>query len=174
MFRRCLKPTEAEDILCWFETGAPWRHKKTDFYEQQEFSCWDSEDHEAKRLTSDGLLKGLRDDLGALFGLRFGPDVSVVVHKLISGHRIGIHNDYLTGQETHRFVMQLNRGLTEADGGFFMLFNSSDPSDIHQILRPTSLSGLAFEISPTSYHAISQLHGNTARYSVVYSFFLAP
>ena len=66
--------------------------------------------------------------------------------------------------------LQLNRGLSDADGGFFMLFSSSDPADVHKVIRPASLSALAFEISPTSYHAISQMHGNV-RYSVVFSFY---
>lgn len=169
-FRHCLEQPHAEDIMRWFEGEAPWRHAETDFYEQYEFSCWNSAHPVAAALTGDQLLGGLRDDMSALFGVNFRPDTSVVAHRLMPGHRIGIHNDYLVGEETHRFVVQLNRGLSDADGGFFMLFNSSDPSDIHRVLRPASLSGFAFEISPTSHHAISQLHSNV-RYSLVYSFF---
>jgi hypothetical protein len=171
-FEQCLAALVAEPILRWFETTAPWNHVETDFYEQHEFSCWDAMGPEAKYLTSERLIDALRDEMTAVFGHQLQPDVTVVAHRLVPGHRIGIHNDHLIGGETHRFVIQLNRGLSDADGGLFMLFKSSDPSDIHAMFRPTSLSGLAFEISPTSYHAISQMHGNV-RYSVVYSFFRA-
>lgn len=171
-FDRCLTVSAAELILRWFETTAPWNRVETDFYEQHEFSCWDGTGPAADYLTSDRLIRGLRDELTAVFGRQLRPEVTVVAHRLVPGHRIGIHNDHLEDGETHRFVVQLNRGLSDADGGLFMLFNSSDPSDIHAILRPTNLSGFAFEISPRSYHAISQMHGNV-RYSVVYSFFPA-
>lgn len=168
-FGRCLDPQVAERLIVWFESAAPWNHVETDFYEQHEFSCWDSAAPEATSLTSEDLLGPLRAEMTRLFGCRFRNEVSVVAHRLVPGHRIGIHNDYLPGQETHRFVVQLNRGLSDADGGFFMLFNSSDAADVHKVMRPASLSGFAFEISPRSYHAISQMHGNV-RYSIVYSF----
>ena len=169
-FDQCLSPATAHHALRWFETAAPWNHVETDFYEQNEFSCWDAEGPEAAFLTSDRLVGGLREELEALFGCPLRPDATVVAHRLVPGHRIGIHNDHLEDGETHRFVIQLNRGLSDTDGGFFMLFNSRDASDIHAIFRPTHLSGFAFEISPVSYHAISQMHSNV-RYSIVYSFF---
>jgi 2OG-Fe(II) oxygenase superfamily len=171
-FRYCLSPATADRVLTWFETSAPWKHVTTDFYEQYEFSCWDTTDPVAELLRSDTLLSALRRELSDLFGRELRPDATVVAHRLLPGHRIEIHNDHLEDGETHRFVVQLNRGLRDADGGFFMLFNSRDPSDVHDILRPSSRSGFAFEISPDSYHAISQMHGNV-RYSVVYSFFAA-
>jgi hypothetical protein len=171
-FEQCVPVSASEAILRWLETTAPWNHVQTDFYEQHEFSCWESTDPAAAILTSDGLVSGLRRELTDLFGRELRPDATVVAHRLIPGHRIGIHNDHLEDGETHRFVIQLNRGLSDADGGLFMLFNSEDPSDVYNILRPTSGSGFAFEISPTSYHAISQMHGNV-RYSIVYSFFAA-
>jgi hypothetical protein len=171
-FDSCLRESSADPVLRWFETTAPWNHVQTDFYEQHEFNCWDESGTAAAFLTDDRLIRRLRHDLEAIFGHSLRPEPTVVAHRLVPGHRIGIHNDLLEDGETHRFVLQLNRGLRDGDGGFFMLFNSSSPSDIHAILRPTSLSGFAFEISPTSYHAISQMHGNV-RYSVVYSFFRA-
>lgn len=169
-FDRCLSSATAERVLRWLETTAPWNHVATDFYEQHEFSCWEATGPEASYLTSDGVIGGLREDLVTVFGRKLRRDATVVAHRLVPGHRIGIHNDYLEDGETHRFVIQFNRGLRDADGGLFMLFNSSDASDVHAILRPTSLSGFAFEISLRSFHAISQMHSNV-RYSVVYSFF---
>jgi hypothetical protein len=108
--------------------------------------------------------------MGRLFGVRFRQDVTVVAHRLVPGHRIGIHNDYLPGGETHRFVVQVNRGLSDADGGLLMLFGSADPTDVRKVLRPVNTSAFAFEISPTSHHAVSQMHCNV-RYSIVFSFY---
>ena len=76
------------------------------------------------------------------------------------------------GGETHRLTVQLNRGLRDEDGGFFMLFNSDDPSDVHRILRPVSASAIGFAIGPDSHHAVSRLHGGT-RFTLVYSFHAA-
>jgi hypothetical protein len=49
-----------------------------------------------------------------------------------------------------------------------MLFSSGDPADVHRVLRPQHLSAIAFEISPASFHAVSQMHGG-ARFTVIYS-----
>ena len=164
----CFTPQIGEQVLEWFERDAPWTAKRTDFYEQYEFSCWDSASPAASYLTSCDVLGAIRAAMTEIFGCEFASDVSVVCHKLVRGHRIGIHNDYLDGEETHRLTIQLNRGLADDDGGFLMLFKSGDPADVHQVLRPEHLSALAFEISADSFHAVSEMHGG-ARYTVIYS-----
>ena len=169
MFDGCLDLRVAEEILGWFERDAPWNHVQTDFYEQYEFSCHDATGDQAAWLTDKPLLDALRDTLANVFGCELCEDVTVVAHKLVGGHRIGIHNDFIPGQETHRFVVQLNRGLDDEAGGFLMLFGGEDPADVKRVLRPRSLSGFAFEISDRSYHAVSAVH-SSIRYSVVYSF----
>ena len=166
---RCLSPELEEGLLAWFETDAPWRLTQTDFYEQHEFSCWDSPSPLAAFLTSRGVLDLVNAEMTEIFDRRFEDDVDVVCHRLLPTQKIGIHNDYLIGQETHRLTIQVNRGLTDTDGGVLMLFNSNDPTDIHKLLHPLSLSGFAFEISADSHHAVSQVHGGE-RFSVIYSF----
>ncbi|WP_188284850.1 cyclophane-containing peptide 2OG-Fe(II) oxygenase YhhC [Streptomyces sp. CBMA29] len=164
----CFTPHIGEHVLEWFERDAPWIAKRTDFYEQYEFSCWDSASPTASYLTRPDVLTDVSTAMTAMFGCEFEPDVSVVCHKLVRGHRIGIHNDYLIGDESHRLTIQLNRGLADTDGGFLMLFSSGDPADVHRVLRPEHLSALAFEISPDSFHAVSKMHGG-ARYTIIYS-----
>lgn len=164
----CFTPQAGEHVLRWFEHDAPWTSKQTDFYEQYEFSCWDSSSPVASYLTRRDVLDAVNTAMAEMFGCEFESDVSVVCHKLVRGHRIGIHNDYLVEGETHRLTIQLNRGLADSDGGFLMLFNSGDPSDVHRVLRPRHLSALAFEISPDSFHAVSEMHGG-ARYTIIYS-----
>jgi len=167
-FRECLSTRPGDEILRWFENDAPWRLKRTEFYEQYEFSCWDSTSPMASYVTSSMVLEVVRAAMVEVFGRSFEKSISVVAHKLLEGQRIGIHNDYLAGEESHRLVIQLNHGLSDDDGGFLMLFNSDDPADIDRAMRPVHLSGFAFEISPASFHAVSQVHGGV-RYSLIYS-----
>lgn len=175
-FRHCrvdrAVPAHREaDLLAWLESAAPWRLVETDFYEQYEFSLLDVElPGNLTELFSTAALADLREAFGGTFGVRLGTQMTVVAHKLLPGQRIAIHNDFLEDGETHRLTVQLNRGLGDEDGGLFLLFNSGDPADVHAILRPVSGSGLAFEIGPSSFHAVSRQHGGE-RYTVVFSFY---
>jgi len=164
----CFTPQIGERMLQWLEREAPWVAKQTDFYEQFEFSCWDSASPAAFYLTRVDVLDAVRSAMTEMFGHEFEPEASAVCHKLVRGHRICIHNDYLAGEESHRLTLQLNRGLADSAGGFLMLFNSGDPTDVHRVLRPTHLSALAFEISADSFHAVSEMHGGE-RYTIIYS-----
>jgi hypothetical protein len=164
----CIEEVAAERLLGWFETSAPWRLVETDFYEQYEFSLFDCDAEEARLLTDDLAVSDVRQAMGAVFGTRFGPEVSIVAHRLLPGQRIGIHNDYLDDGETHRLTVQLNRRLQDEDGGYFMTFSSDNPQDVHEVHRPVHRSAVAFAISPESYHAVSQMHGNV-RFTIVIS-----
>lgn len=165
----CLDATVAERLLRWFETSAPWRLVETDFYEQYEFNFFDCATDEARLLTDRRVVSGLREAMGNAFGTQFGPEVTIVAHKLLPGQHIGIHNDHLDDGETHRLTVQLNRGLEDDDGGFFMTFSSGDPRDVHEVHRPIHRSAVIFAISADSYHAVSRMHGNV-RYTIVLSF----
>jgi hypothetical protein len=167
-FTQCLSAELGAEILGWFENDAPWRLKRTAFYEQYEFSCWDGTSPMASYVTSPAVLNAVRAMMKEVFARSFEDAISVVAHKLLDGQRIGIHNDYLVGQESHRLVIQLNHGPSEENGGFLMLFNSDDAADINRVMRPANLSGLAFEISPVSFHAVSRVHAGV-RYSLIYS-----
>jgi len=167
----CLAPEMEAALLEWFEHGAPWRLVETDFYEQFEFDMRDVElPDPIASLISPASLDELRAKMEAAFGDPLGKHVQVVAHRLVPGQRIAIHNDMREGGETHRLTVQLNRGLVDEDGGFFMLFNSDDANDIHRIMRPISGSAIGFAISPASHHAVSRLH-NAERFTLVYSFY---
>jgi hypothetical protein len=167
-FGGCLPVETGDAILTWLETDAPWRLKQTDFYEQFEFDCRDSRSAVASFLTSARILDLVRSEMEDVFAETFEDEISVVCHKLVQGHRIGIHNDYLDGEETHRFIIPLNRALSEDDGGFLMLFGSDDAADVRKVLRPLHLGCFAFEISKDSFHAVSKIHSGV-RYSLIYS-----
>ena len=157
-------------LLDWFENCAPWRLVETDFYAQYEFSMLDTAlPARVSPVASMDRLATIRGDMAALFGVSFEDRVRLVAHKLLPRQKVAIHNDYLAGEETHRLIVQLNRGLRDEDGGFFMLFNSFESKDVHRILRPVGGSGLGFEIARNSNHAVSKLHRGE-RYTLVYSF----
>lgn len=165
----CLDHDLADELLLWFAHDAPWTHVKRNFYEQCEFAISGTENPAAGRIAGPSATQSVNAQMASLFGEEFRRPPKIVAHKLTSGHRIDIHNDSLPGGETHRLLIQLNRGLQDDDGGFLMLFGSPDPSDVKKILRPVHCSATAFAISDSSYHAVSRMHSGD-RYTLVYSF----
>ncbi len=171
---RCIGSDAESALLDWFETDAPWRLTTTDFYQQYEFSMLDTPlPASVSSLTAPDRIATIRRNMAAVFDVVFDERTRLVAHKLTPRQRIAIHNDHLSGEETHRLIVQLNRGLRDEDGGFFMLFSSNDPHDVHRIIRPASGSGIGFEIGERSNHAVSRLYGGE-RYTLVYSFFARP
>ena len=158
-------------ILRWLETEAPWRLVETDFYEQYEFSLWGVErPPHLEFLKRQPFLDDLRSRVERIFGARLGERIDCTVHKLIAGQRIRIHNDFIPGEETHRVLVQLNRGWQDDQGGFLMFFNSGDPADVHRVFSPTHDSVVGFAISESSHHAVSTTHRGD-RFTLVFSFY---
>ena len=80
-----------------------------------------------------------------------------------------IHNDFIEEGESHRILIQLNRGWLDEQGGLLMLFGSSSPGDVQRVIRPLHRSAFGFSISDCSYHAVSTI-AEGERYTLVYSF----
>lgn len=158
-------------LLSWLETRAPWKLVETDFYEQYEFSLWDVDvPPELLVFREPEFLNALKTKVEDLFKAELSNDIDVAAHKLIPGQRIRIHNDLIADEKTYRLLIQLNRGCKDEDGGLLLLFNSSDPADIHKAFRPVHNSAIGFVVSPTSNHAVSLIHGGE-RFTLVYSFY---
>jgi hypothetical protein len=161
-------PQEANDaILNWLEGDLPWHHTRTSFYEQFELSLRVVEPPpELRFIASPSTLAAIGDWLEETFDVPIVEPVDVVAHLLLPGHKIGIHNDHLSDGETHRLLLQLGHDL---EGGVTMLFEHMTPESVRRIIRPVHGSGLAFAISPRSFHAVSRVqHGR--RFTIVYSF----
>ena len=158
-------------FLEWLETEAPWNLVEKDFYEQYEFSLLDAPlPAHLKFLTERPFLRDLRVKVEGVFGRRLSERIDCTAHKLVQGQTIRIHNDYIPGEETHRLLLQLNRGWRDAQGGYLMLFNSQDPSDVHRVFLPANDSVFGFAISERSNHAVSTIHGGE-RFTMVFSFY---
>lgn len=170
LYRSVFAAYENAALLEWLEDSDAWQLAQTDFYEQYEF-CVD----DVLLPSAIGFLQlpsfraEICNAIGSIFKVELSSDVNLLAHKLVSGQHIGIHNDVIEGGESHRLTVQLNRGLADEDGGFFMLFNSPDPSDIHKILKPLNNSALAFAISERSNHAVSVQHSGV-RFTLVFCF----
>lgn len=161
----------SSELLNWLEHDATWNLVETNFYEQYEFSFFDVQlPSKISFLVSPETISKIRCRVENLFSVKFEERVDFVAHKLVSGQRIRIHNDYIPNCETHRLLVQLNRGWQDENGGMLMLFNSQNPNDVHKILRPMHNSSVGFAISPNSYHAVSTIHDGE-RFTLVFSFY---
>lgn len=160
-------------LLAWLESEAPWRLAVMDFYEQYEFDFRDTDlPANLKGLFTESALHDLRQNVATLLGTRLKTRVDISAHKLNRSQKIRIHNDAQPDGETHRFLIQLNRGWSEANGGLLMLFRGPEVETLEEVIAPESRSAFGFEISTASYHAVSQVyHGD--RYTIVFSFYAA-
>jgi len=164
-------PTDVcEALYEWLNTTDEWGLTQTDFYEQYEFSLFDAKvPIQLKGIIEPPALESVEQIFKLHFNLTDCELVGVTAHKLVDGQHIGIHNDFIDGEETHRLVVQLNPNWVEENGGLLMLFSSSRPEDVCRIIRPLDNSAVGFEISANSYHAVSTIH-HFSRYTLVYTF----
>ncbi len=169
--REAFDDASSLSILEWLETSAPWRLVETEFYEQFEFNFSDVRlPHLLSFLQEQSFLDDLRAKVERLFDITLCNRIDLNAHKLLSGQRIRIHNDFIPGQETHRLLIQLNREWSDENGGLLIFFNSPDPADMYSVFRPIHNSMIGFAISHKSHHAVSTIH-NGERYTLVYSFY---
>ena len=160
-----------QTLLEWFESEAPWGLSNMDFYEQYEFDFRDVDlPVNLKPLLFEETLSELRQNVGTLLGAALKSHIEITAHKLNRSQRIRIHNDARLGGETHRFLIQLNRGWNEANGGLLMLFRGPEVETLDDVITPISRSAFGFEISTASYHAVSKVHHGD-RYTLVFSFY---
>lgn len=160
-----------EALLAWFESEAPWQLAVMDFYEQYEFDVQDVVvPKELMALFSECSLDELRRSVGTLLGASLKPQIEITAHKLNRSQKIRIHNDARPDGETHRLLIQVNRGWSEANGGLLMLFRGPEVEMLNDVIAPSSRSAFGFQISAASYHAVSQVHHGD-RYTLVFSFY---
>jgi Rps23 Pro-64 3,4-dihydroxylase Tpa1-like proline 4-hydroxylase len=167
---RALPTSLANAVLEWFENAAPWHLRIERFYEQYELNLHQVNlAAELASLVADEMIEALMAQMLSPLTDERLVLVEANAHKLLPGQTIKIHNDFIAGEETHRVLIQINRNWTDHNGGMLMLFSSPAVDDIARIIRPIHGSGMAFEISPSSFHAVSTIHAGE-RYTLVYSF----
>lgn len=156
--------------LEWLETELEWEYTETDFYTQYEFSIKNIQIPEhVSFINSDFTVHYIKQKFSTIFHAPNLVLVDITIHKLLDGHKMGVHNDFIGGEESHRLVVQLNAGWREENGGYLMLFNSRNPQDVSKLVRPVHNTAIGFAISPRSFHAVSRVNDFT-RYTIVYTF----
>lgn len=154
----------------WFQSTAEWNLVETDFYEQYEFSLLNINlPEELKCLIEPDFLNIIENQFTESFNVKGFKIVDIVAHKLVNSQHIGVHNDFINGEETHRMVLHINPHWKEEHGGYLLLFNSSDSYDMFKVVSPIDNSAFGFEISRKSHHAVSKIYDFT-RYTIVYTF----
>ena len=162
-----------EKLLDWFDSNAPWEYTQTDFYEQYEFDLKQVQlPTSLEYFVSTNFENSLLNLMERIFQFTFDKNISVIAHKLTRGQSIGIHNDFLADEEseTHRLLLQINRNWSEEQGGILMFFDNSDELNITDALVPLNCSIQAFKISKISNHAVSEIHSDNNRYTIIYNF----
>lgn len=169
-FPEIVSPAQSDAILQWLRRKAPWTLRIEDFYQQHEFSLLNTPLDGVSWLASKELIAEVAGMLRRDFNIeRELTLVDVNAHRLKPGQVIRIHNDFIEGAETHRLLIQLNSGWSAEQGGLLMLFESDQTSSLKNVILPEHGSGFAFEISPRSFHAVSEVKGGE-RYTLVYTF----
>lgn len=161
------------ELLDWLEHDAKWQLSETDFYEQYEIRFCDIQlPPRLQPLIADATVALIRDQLTEHLGLKLAPNAEITAHRLDAGQTIRIHNDYRPNGEVCRFLIQLNRGWSDNQGGFLMLFRGSEPESLESIISPQSGSAFGFRISKNSHHAVSKVYEGQ-RFTMVFSFYEA-
>jgi len=163
--------TLSQDLFAWLEETNSWEYTETSFYTQYEFSLLHALDFPVtlSLLTKPSTVDFIAAQFDGNMQCGSLELVGITVHKMIDGYRMGVHNDFLGGEESHRLVVQINSGWREDNGGYLILLNSRDHSDIATLVSPLNNSAIGFEISPKSFHAVSTIYDFT-RYTLVYTF----
>ena len=169
-------PVKSEKILLdWFENTKLWSHRSEEgFYESYDMDLSAVQvPPQVEVFRADRTLRSIQKYVAKIYGVSFKSKVDIMAHWLQPGQKIGIHSDYGPVGQTHRIVIQLNRGWEVSNGGILLLFDSEDPdisSVNNRFYLPGSRSAVCFEISPYSHHAVSPIN-NGMRYTLVYSFY---
>ena len=159
----------AETLLTWLESEPTWRLKTTPHYEQYEFGFSEFKHCTAiQGLWHGAVLARMRDRVGRGFGIPVSSRINISAHKSIPGQHAYIHADKIQG-ETHRIVVQLNRGRADNSGGNLILLSGSKPADMDVVFKQTSNSAIGFGLGAKSYHAVGRVHTGT-RFTVIYTF----
>ncbi|MDQ1833644.1 cyclophane-containing peptide 2OG-Fe(II) oxygenase YhhC [Massilia scottii] len=161
----------AENLLAWMETGARWRLHTASFFEQYELDLTaTSMPEECRILFAPETLAAITTRYASAFKRKMSGRASVTAHKLVSGQTIGIHTDEPLGErETHRLLVQLNRGWKPERGGELLLLAGNDIGALHSVIEPAHNRAVGFEMSERSFHAVARVN-DWARYTVIFSF----
>jgi len=161
--------TFAETLLDWLESQQDWHLREGILFEQYElgFSRF-THCKEIEGLWDGAVLARLRDGVTSAMGTPVSGRINIHAHKLVPGQFTNIHTDMIP-EETHRLVVQLNRGRADDSGGNLMLLTGPRPADISVVFKQDSNSAIGFKLGAESFHAVGRVKADT-RFTVIYTF----
>ena len=161
-------------LLDWLQQKAPWGLESSSFYIQHGCSLDRGVDADVVGLIcSRDITELLTARMGSVFGTIFNSaKTSVSAHRLIPGHRIGMHTDCpRDGTETHRLIIHLTHSLGEDSGGELALFDREDPANSLVVIPARHNSSAMIQFSSRSWHTVEEVRQGV-RYSLLYSFWV--
>jgi hypothetical protein len=165
-----LDATTLLQIAEWAQAGAKWHLHRGSFFEcyiadlerlPEEFRTPLSPTSLGERLTSS---LGWHLDAGRS---------RLILQRIMQGQSISVHTDRpVAGTETHRAIVYVGHtsGMTACSGGELVLMAGAEPSTHDVQYAPAANSGVAFEMSASSYHRVEQVQGMQPRFSLNYSY----
>lgn len=149
-----------------------WTEAIQSFYRQREVNLRGIPVFE--NIFSSEVRSRIAQEVGTFFGTMLDTDFDVAAHKMIAGDFIGVHTDANDFGETHRLTVTMNESWSMNDGGVLLSLNGSSIKDVRDAWLPTANNGFLFEISNTSFHAVSPIVGDRPRYSLIFTFKRSP
>ena len=161
--------TFANTLLDWLESQQDWHLREGILFEQYElgFSRF-THCKEIAGLWDGAVLGRLRDAVTRAIGYPVSGRINIHAHKLVPGQFTNIHTDMIP-EETHRLVVQLNRGRADDSGGNLMLLTGARPADISVVFKQDSNSAVGFKLGAESFHAVGRVKEGT-RFTIIYTF----
>lgn len=155
---QALEKTDFEHVVQWMRNHALWERKVTAFYDQ--FNC----------TNVDGMLDDdqrasiearIRTTAERAHGIHLHDYCELTAHRMVSGQRIGIHNDDPTDEpeyENVRVLVFVGRSSRHDVPGLLML-DRSVPNDEMQAVQYDFWPNQAVSIplGPTSFHAVLEI-----------------
>lgn len=148
--------------------GLQWAEARQAFYLQREVDLKDSPYYKA--LFNIRVRQELASAASHFFGVPLGADFDVAAHKMVKGDYIGVHTDENLHGETHRMTVTLNDQWAASEGGVLLALNGGSLSSMRDAWLPTANNGFLFEVSERSFHAVTPIVGDRARYSLIITF----
>ncbi|MFC5775868.1 cyclophane-containing peptide 2OG-Fe(II) oxygenase YhhC [Ectobacillus antri] len=171
-----LSHEEADRILTWLETTDMFIPRKEQFYRSSAFHLSpENTPNEVADFFSIENLSAIKVKVEDIFGVKFEDRFTISANKYLPGQGTLIHTDYVKPGFrdqfffTHRFLLYLNRGWKEKDGGSLGIFNTPNPEDLSKVIHPIHNTGVGLAINQKSYHAVEAVHSGE-RYTLNFTF----
>ncbi|KAJ0398157.1 hypothetical protein ATCC90586_004276 [Pythium insidiosum] len=112
----------------------------------------------------------MREIIEKISGLELNDTVDLAGQRYPPHGYLLCHDDKLEGRRIAFIVYLVEEDWTEADGGELSLFSHDSktrlPLEIEGAVRPAFNSLAFFEVTPTSYHQVSEILGSRERVSI--------